>query len=200
MTRRLRLAASALALFVASAASAAPRAAQNPGQPAGAVRSAAPRAQPPAVRTVTESQDARETRDELQQMLHRYSPALGGVFKLDPSLMSNSDYLAPYPGLADFLGRHPEIARDPAYFLENVDLPWDPWRRNQPMDPRQEMVNLWRNTIDGVMIFLGFAVVLSALIWLIKTLVDYRRWSRLAKVQTDVHGKLLDRFAACFPR
>ena len=36
---------------------------------------------------------------------------------------------------------HAEIARDPAYFLENVDLPWDPWRRNQPMDPRQEMVN-----------------------------------------------------------
>src|SRR5262249_42980081 len=31
---------------------------------------------------------------------------------------------------------------------------------------------------------------------LIRTIIDYRRWSRLAKVQADVHAKLLDRFTA----
>ena len=34
---------------------------------------------------------------------------------------------------------------------------------------------------------------MSGLIWLIKTLVDYRRWSRLSKIQTEVHNKVLDR-------
>jgi hypothetical protein len=37
---------------------------------------------------------------------------------------------------------------------------------------------------------------IGLLIWLIRTLIDYRRWNRLAKVQTDVHTKLLDRFTA----
>jgi hypothetical protein len=31
---------------------------------------------------------------------------------------------------------------------------------------------------------------------LIKTLIDYRRWSRLSQVQADAHAKLLDRFTA----
>ncbi len=39
-----------------------------------------------------------------------------------------------------------------------------------------------------------FGLVTGALIWLVKTLVDYRRWYRLSKVQTEAHNKLLDRF------
>ena len=37
---------------------------------------------------------------------------------------------------------------------------------------------------------------IGLLVWLIRTLVDYRRWNRLAKVQTDFHTKILDRFTA----
>ena len=39
-------------------------------------------------------------------------------------------------------------------------------------------------------------MAIGLLVWLIKTLVDYRRWNRLARVQTDVHTKILDRFTA----
>jgi len=147
------------------------------------------------VRTVTESQDARETRQELQQMLRRYSPNLAAVFKLDPALMTNADYLAPFPGLAEFLARHPEIARDPAYFFEDVELPWVAVRRSEASDPQMQAINLWRNTLEGLMILTIFLVVTSALVWLIKTLIDYRRWARLSKVQTEAHNKILDRFA-----
>ena len=31
---------------------------------------------------------------------------------------------------------------------------------------------------------------------LIKTLIDHRRWTRLSKIQTDVHTKILDRFSS----
>jgi hypothetical protein len=34
------------------------------------------------------------------------------------------------------------------------------------------------------------------LIWIIRTLVEYRRWQRTSKVHTEVHNKLLDRFTA----
>jgi hypothetical protein len=37
---------------------------------------------------------------------------------------------------------------------------------------------------------------IGLVIWLIRTLVDFKRWSRLAKVQTDAHTKILDRFTA----
>jgi hypothetical protein len=154
-----------------------------------------PRPQQSQVRTVTESQDARQTRVELQELLRRYSPTLAGVFKLDPTLLTNSDYLAPYPGISEFLARHPEVARDPSYFFEDVELPWVESRRNEPSDPRSQVVNLWRGTMEGSMILIVFLVVTSTLIWLIKTLIDYRRWARLSKVQADVHNKVLDRFA-----
>src|SRR4029453_3316852 len=36
----------------------------------------------------------------------------------------------------------------------------------------------------------------SGFLWLIKTLVDQRRWARLSKIQTDVHTKILDRFSS----
>jgi len=41
-----------------------------------------------------------------------------------------------------------------------------------------------------------FFVVASVLVWLLKTVLEYRRWLRLTKLQAEVHGKLLDRFTA----
>ena len=38
--------------------------------------------------------------------------------------------------------------------------------------------------------------LLSVLIWVIRTLLENRCWSRIFKLQTDVHGKLIDRFAS----
>ena len=46
-------------------------------------------------------------------MLGKYPPSLGRVLKLDPTLMTNQDYLAPYPELAAFLAQHPEVAHNP---------------------------------------------------------------------------------------
>lgn len=167
----------------------------QPGAPPAPQRLGPARQQPAPVRTVTEAQDARQTRAELQEVLSRYSPALAGVLKLDTTLLNNPDYLAAYPGLADFMARHPEVARDPAYFFEEVELPWIPSHRAQPFDPRQETIGMWRRAMESILILTGILVVTTALIWLIKTLIDYRRWSRLAKVQADVHNKVLDRFA-----
>ncbi len=34
------------------------------------------------------------------------------------------------------------------------------------------------------------------MIWLIRTFIDYRRWLRLTRIQTDAHTKLLDRLTS----
>jgi hypothetical protein len=146
-------------------------------------------AQPPTVLTV-EQPDAERTRNELSQLLEHYPPALRNVLALDPSLAVNQSYVAPYPGLVSFLNAHPEIAHNPSFYLGEARFS----RANQ--DPATQAAELWRSVLDGLAIFGGFGMAISLIVWLIRTLVDYRRWSRLAKVQTDVHTKILDRFTA----
>jgi len=41
-----------------------------------------------------------------------------------------------------------------------------------------------------------FALAMGVLIWLRRTSSMHRRWSRVSKVQADIHNKLMDRFTA----
>jgi hypothetical protein len=143
----------------------------------------------PTVLTV-EQPDAQHAKEELSTLLEHYPPALRGVLSLDPSLLDNQSYLAPYPALVNFLNAHSEIVRDPAFYLGDGAPP----RARQ--DPASQILDMWRDLLNNLGIFAGFGMAIGLLVWLIRTLVDYRRWSRLAKVQTDAHTKLLDRFTA----
>jgi hypothetical protein len=114
------------------------------------------------------------------------------VLKMDPSLLGSQEYLAAYPALAEFLLLHPEIAHNPAYFLADVRT----GPEDGPVDSQTAAVDTFRQFLEGVQVFAVFLVVVFSLMWLIRTMIDYRRWSRLSKVQAEVHTKLLDRFAA----
>ena len=149
----------------------------------------APKIAVPAPVTI-EQPDAQRTKEELSQLLDRYPPALKGVFANDPSLLTNQAYLAPYPALVSFLNAHPDIARNPTFYVGGA-----PGSGYRP-DRRSDVMEMWRDVLQALAVFAGFGMAIGLLIWLIRTLIDYRRWSRLAKVQTDVHTKLLDRFTA----
>jgi hypothetical protein len=140
------------------------------------------------------AQDANETREEFEGLLKRLPPAVGRVLRLDPSLLRNPAYLAPYPALANFLQQHPEIVNNPGYYLENVRI--EMWYPPSPRDRESDAVNLWRNTIESFTILIVFVVVSSGVLWIIKTVLDWRRWTRSSRVQAEVHNKLLDRFTA----
>ena len=84
--------------------------------------------------------------------------------------------------------------RTPGYYLEHIDYEF--WNPRQPEDARSEAVRSFNNMLQGLTIILGFGTAGFALLWIIKTLVDYRRWYRTSKVQTEVHTKLLDRFTS----
>jgi len=133
--------------------------------------------------------DSHETRSAFQETLRRYPTEVSRVLKLDPSLLSNQSYLTSYPALAAFLNQHPEVAHSPAFYLESVWIPGDP--RAESGSER-----VWRETMDGIAIFAVLALVTGVLTWLIRTIIEHRRWSRISKVQADVHNKLLDRFTA----
>ncbi len=134
--------------------------------------------------------DAQRTKDELSALLEHYPPTLRGVLSLDPALLGNPSYLEPYPALVSFLSAHPEVARDPSFYVGAFPA----YRFNQGRGT--QVVDIWRDVLQALAIFAGFGMAIGLLVWLIRTVVDYRRWSRLAKVQTDAHTKLLDRFTA----
>lgn len=163
------------------------------GQAAGGNAAQDSSANQPAPAVHPDLPSAGETRAQLYEILNRYPPELGRVLKLDPSLLGNSTYLAPYPALASFLASHPEVAHNPTYFLEQVP---GPEAAPGPFDPRGEAIRVWRDLSEGLAVFVIVSTVTLSLMWLIKTLLDWRRWTRLARVQADVHAKLLDRFTS----
>ncbi|MEP6918986.1 MAG: hypothetical protein ABJC89_25315 [Acidobacteriota bacterium] len=162
--------------------------APSPGHPVSAEQGQAA----PAPVIMTDDSDAQQTRERLNQLFEKYPPALGRVLKLDPSLLGNPSYLTPYPGLAAFLAQHPEVAHNPAYFLERVNVPSE----RTFEDPQQERRRMTNDLIGGFAMFLVFLVVTGVLVWLIRLGVTNRRWTRLSKVQFEVHSKLLDRFTS----
>ena len=147
------------------------------------------RAQAPKSATVAaiEEPDAQRVKEEMSRLLEHYPPSLRSVLALDPGLLGNQSYLAPYPALGGFLNAHPEIARAPSFYIEAPRL---------RQDSSSEVVEMSKDILNDLAALAGFALGIGLLVWLIRTLVDYRRWNRLAKVQTDFHTKILDRFAA----
>lgn len=174
----------ALLLFT-SLGAAAQTAAQTP------VRAPAP-AQTTPETVIRSDLDARATREQLRELMQRFPPDLGRILKLDPSLLQSQPYLAQYPALAAFLATHPEVAHNPNYFLEFVYLNRDDF---QPADSRSQAINMWRNMMEAVGVFCIFVLISLLVTWIVRTYIDYRRWLRISRVQTEVHNKLLDRFA-----
>jgi hypothetical protein len=136
-----------------------------------------------------EQPDAQRVKEEMARLLEHYPPALRSMLALDPGLLENQSYLAPYPALVSFLNAHPEIARAPSFYIDGSGP-----RTHQ--DTAAQIMEMWRDVLNALAVFAGFGMGIGLLVFLLRTLVDYRRWNRLAKVQTDFHTKILDRFAA----
>jgi hypothetical protein len=143
---------------------------------------------PPAVIT---QMDAQATREALMQLLEKHPPSVGRVLKLDPSLMESESYLAGYPELRDFLTQHGEISKNSQYFLEAIRV-----SGTDHYPPRNQKLELAAGVLAGFAAFMAAGIVLGTLIWLIRTVLEQRRWSRLSKIQAEVHSKLMDRFSS----
>jgi hypothetical protein len=97
--------------------------------------------------------------------------------------MEQPDYLAPYPALAAFLKQHPEISRNPTFFLGR---PEDFNRGNEPLEA-------FVAVLAGMGLFLAFLTLVTVFGSVARQVVDYRRWVRQTRMQTEVHTKILDR-------
>lgn len=147
--------------------------------------------QVPSGAVAAEQLNSLQTREVLQQTIRQYAPSLGEVFRLDPALLTNQAFLAPYPRLAEFLKQHPEIAHNPRFYVG--DFYSDFGRVQTPEERSSEM---FEHIMAGIAIFTSGLILISVFCWIVKTTVDHRRWLRVSKSQTEVHSKLLDRFTS----
>jgi len=164
----------------------------------------APTPKPVATDSQISEADLAETQDQLLKLL-RVSPTLTEVVSRDPSLLANEEYVSHNnPALGQFLQAHPEVARNPSFYLF-TNLP----ERNGRSRERALELKVWpeqeRNERQGGEMeefmrdlgpLLGFACFLGTAIWLIRVILENRRWGRIFKLQTEVHGRLIDRFAS----
>jgi hypothetical protein len=140
---------------------------------------------------IPETRDARETRDRLNEIFtQQYPPSVREVLRIDPTLMYRADYIANYPMLAAFLEQHPEIAHNPSYFIGERRFD------EQNNNPRIEMVRALRNATEFAGVALIVMTITTGIVFLVKTVVEHRRWQRALKAQNDLNTKLIDRFAS----
>jgi hypothetical protein len=136
-------------------------------------------------RALLESQNAWSTQQDLWRVMRQYPPAVGEIIQRDPSLLSKQDYMSAYPALTAYLEQHPEIIRNPGFFFGGYEF-----RERTSRDVAVDMIQVILGGMAGGVVMIS---LLSVFVWLIKTVVDHRRWVRTSKVQVEMHGKLLDR-------
>jgi hypothetical protein len=151
-----------------------------------------------------QSSSEKDVADAQEQLLHllRLSPTLTAAVAADPSLLADQPYVArSNPELAQYLASHPEIARNPEFYLfsklnpsgerrekalERVVwpelVPPAPYQRSASADVVDKMV--------PIVIVPGF---FAAVVWIIYIFVQGRRWNRTFKQQSDIHGRLIEK-------
>ena len=145
-----------------------------------------PPAVPDTIRVVT---DAESTREQLRNILRTYPDSVGEILRRDPSLMGRADYMAPYPQLVQFVAQHPEIPRNVEYYFEG----YQGWQRRNQLDPEYEALGVLLGGLAG---FLVMSALISVLVWLVRAVIQHRRWLKSSQVQADVHSKLMDRMTS----
>lgn len=122
-----------------------------------------------------------EVRGQFTRLLEQHPHELWMVLKLDPSLLTNDTFMSGYPEVQEFLAQHPEIHKNPRFYLSQFS--------NPAQDP---------SVLDAIFEILavlgGIGLTVVALGWLIRTLIEQKRWKQLSRTQSEVHNKILDRF------
>ncbi len=138
---------------------------------------------------------AEDMRQQFRAVMNLYPPELSRILRLDPTLMTNAQYLAPYPALVEFLKQHPEIPRYPSYFLgyaqEDYRAPVPP-----ELEHGRRVIDMWQNVMTGLFVLVVIGTISAAVVTLVKHFVGHRRWLRATKIQSEFHNRLLERMGS----
>ena len=155
---------------------------------------AAPTAQVPSEKDVADAQE---------QFLHllRLSPTMTAAVSADPSLLADQAYVArSNPELAQFMASHPDIARNPEFYLFSRLDPSN-GRRDKALQrviwpdltPQPQQESVAPRMIEKMTPIVLIPAMFLAFVWIIRIFVDSRRWNRTFKQQSEIHSRLIEK-------
>lgn len=190
--------ASILVLPAAQAARSQPNAAARPNAAAAAKQAAV------ATPAIPSDDDLANTREQLVALL-RMTPTLTQVLEIDPTLLGNQEYInSSNPQLAQFLAQHPEVIRNPDFYLfASFRTPSGRFVNglhrhvgDSRNDSRNDDADSRRRFLLNLAQVPAILTVFGMFVWLIRIFLENRRWARVFRMQSEVHSKLLDRFGS----
>lgn len=122
-----------------------------------------------------------EIRNQFSNLLREYPRDVATVLVLEPSLLANETFLAKYPELARFVAGAPEMRSNPKFYLAEFRAHTDSAFLIDEILEVFFLTGLWIMVVGG-------------LVWIIRTVIEQKRWNRLSARQTDVHNRILERF------
>jgi hypothetical protein len=145
-----------------------------------------------------DQKSAADVRSDLRELLSNYPPTVGQTLRLDPGLMTNQAYLAPYPNLTAFLQRHPEVVRNPDYFLNFVNFEGTVRFASQSLSAPDELkaraLRTYQDIFMSTLVLCGFLAGAFAIGYVLRAIMGHRRWLRTFRAQNELQNRLLERF------
>jgi hypothetical protein len=160
----------------------------------------------PAAQTVAlapSESDVADTQSQLLKLL-RLSPILTTVVARDPSLLSDQAYVERNnPELAQFLAAHPDIAKNPEFYLFS-NLVQGHGRREQvleravwpDMNADDRSQSRTSEVVHQMIPIIIVPAIFLAIVWVIRIAYESHRWNRTFKLQSEVHSRLIDKFTS----
>lgn len=102
----------------------------------------------------------------------------------EPQRVNDPNYVHDRPELQAFLESHPQVKADPRSFISPAN-----WRILNRRSDTEELFG-W------LVPFAVFVVCLLAVIWVLRYVLENRRWNKTFKVHEEVHSKLIEKFAS----
>lgn len=175
-----------------------------PAQTASAPQTRSSAAAESAALQAPSERDVADMQDHFLKLL-RLSPVLTSVVARDPSLLSDQAYVARNnPELAQFMASHPDIAKNPEFYLfsrlgergEHREQAleravWPDLPSSARFQPSQAAEVADKIAMTVILIGLFGAVVL-----IIRFFVGTHRWNRTFKQQGEIHSRLIDKFSS----
>lgn len=125
-----------------------------------------------------------DVRNQFTKLLETHPYNLATVLVLDPRLLTNEEFLQAYPDIAAFVAAHPEVLRNGSFYLG--DFAHRGSRPGGALD----------GVLEGLTVVAVLSVIAFAFAWLVRTIIDQKRWNRLSRAQSEVHNKMIDRFSS----
>lgn len=159
-------------LFAAS-----PRSSVAFQKPTAAVTTNAPTTEPTA-------EQIDESRGALDRFLDSHPEIQRDVIGDPNRIINDPGYMHDHPALQIFLDGHPLVKADPRAFV-SPEL----WRFENRRSDTEELLSWF-------IPFTVFVCCLLAVLWVLRLVLENRRWNKSFKIHEEVHTKLIEKFAS----